>query len=230
MMLLSPLIMLMVFGTLIATRDKPPEGMLRTLIAAGAAAMVLLSVTQLVTNQFGFDRAGFRTYVLCGAPRRDILLGKNLSFVPLALGLGSVMLILVQIFLPTRFDHFLAGWPRMVSMFLIFCLVANVQSIIAPIQIAAGAMRPTNMKASIVLMHFGFLFLLPVMLSPTLLPLGVEYFAAEEWGTHGPFDLLLGVIEMGIVILVYWLVISWEGRLLQRREKKILETVTARAE
>ena len=40
-------------------------------------------MSQLLGNQFGFDRGGFRVYVLSPASRRDVLLGKNLSFVPL---------------------------------------------------------------------------------------------------------------------------------------------------
>ena len=47
--------------------------------------IALFGVLQLMSNQFGFDRDGFRVFVLCAAPRRDILLGKNLSFAPLAL-------------------------------------------------------------------------------------------------------------------------------------------------
>ncbi len=46
---------------------------------------MLFGFVQLMANQFGFDRDGFRVFVLCAAPRRDILLGKNLAFVPVAL-------------------------------------------------------------------------------------------------------------------------------------------------
>ena len=55
--------------------------------------MILLTMIQLVGNQFGFDRSGFRVYVLCAAPRRDILLGKNLAVAPLALGFSLVFVL-----------------------------------------------------------------------------------------------------------------------------------------
>ena len=59
---------------------------MRPLVAIGGMAFVLLGVVQMMANQFGFDRDGFRVFVLSAAPRRDILLGKNLAFAPLAAG------------------------------------------------------------------------------------------------------------------------------------------------
>ena len=49
---------------------------------------VLFGVVQLMANQFGFDRDGFRVFVLSAARRRDILLGKNLSFAPIVWAWG----------------------------------------------------------------------------------------------------------------------------------------------
>ena len=62
-----------------------PES-LRPLVAIGGMGVVLFGVLQLMGNQFGFDRDGFRVFVLCAGARRDILLGKNLAFAPVALG------------------------------------------------------------------------------------------------------------------------------------------------
>ncbi len=99
---------------------------------------------QIMANQFGFDRDGFRVFVLCSASRRDILLGKNLAFAPLALGMAAVLLIVVQVVSPLRIDHVLAMFPQFVSMFLLFCLLTNLISIYAPMHVAAGSMKPSN--------------------------------------------------------------------------------------
>ena len=61
-------------GGAASAKVEPPEA-IRPLMAFAAGAMVLLVCGgQLVGNQFGYDRAGFRAYVLSPAPRREILL------------------------------------------------------------------------------------------------------------------------------------------------------------
>src|SRR5439155_21288042 len=158
MMLLSPIIMLVVFGGMFLTRGGNPPEYVRPLIATGALTMVLLSMGQVVGNQFGFDRSGFRVFVLCSARRGDILLGKNLATAPLALGLAGVAVVALQIFTPMRWDHFLATLPQFVSMYVLYCLLANWLSIFAPMPIAAGSLRPTNAQFVPVLLHILFTF------------------------------------------------------------------------
>jgi ABC-2 type transport system permease protein len=231
MMLLTPVIMVAVFGSMVLTSSNAPPEEARPFIAAGAMAIVLLSVSQLVTNQFGFDRAGFRVFVLCAAPRRDILLGKNLAFAPLALGLGSVMAIVIQVLSPVGIAQFLALWPVMLSMYLVFCMMANLLSIHAPMAIAAGSMRPANMRGAVILLQLVFTIALPFALAPTMLPLLVELLVAELWSVTGlPISLVLALLELGLVAVVYHYVLRSEGRLLQRRERRILEIVAGRAE
>ena len=92
MMLLTPLLLGAVFGsTFLRGQNNLPEPA-RPLIASGGILLVLFGMLQLMANQFGFDRDGFRVFVLCAASRRDILFGKNLSFAPLALGLAALLL------------------------------------------------------------------------------------------------------------------------------------------
>jgi len=82
MMLLTPVIMLVVFGSLFMSNaftskgsKESPEWMqpftmpefVSPLIAYGAMSMSLLSIGQFVGNQFGFDRGGFRALVLSAA-------------------------------------------------------------------------------------------------------------------------------------------------------------------
>jgi len=229
MMLLGPLIMIVIFGSMIwaGSTELPPA--VRPLLAYGAMAMVLLSMGQVAGNQFGFDRSGFRVFVLCPARRRDILIGKNMAVAPLALSLGGLLALLVQVVYPVRFDYFLAALPQFVSMFLLFCLLANWMSILAPMPIAPGAFRPANPKGIPLLVHLGFTFLFPLALAPTLLPLAVEL-ACEPWLGGVPICLILSVLECAAVIWLYHRLLDWQGDLLQAREQRILEIVTAKAE
>jgi hypothetical protein len=231
MMLLTPLILVVVFGAMFLRRSLAPPDAARPLLAFGAIAMILFSMVQFVGNQFGFDRNGFRVFVLCGARRRDILLGKNLACAPLALSLGMLVVALLQVIYPMRLDYFLAVLFQLVSMYLLFCLLANWLSILAPLHIPAGSFRPTNLKGIPLLLQLAFMFLLPPVLAMTLLPLGVQVLL--EWlGLAGrvPICLLLSLAECGAVGYVYRLVLTWQGALLQAREQRILEIVTSKAE
>src|SRR5215218_7061767 len=77
--LLSPIIMLVVFSRMLTGAAAAPE-LMRPLRTAGIAAFVLvLGMAGPMGNQFGFDRAGFRAFVLSPVLRRSILMGKNLA-------------------------------------------------------------------------------------------------------------------------------------------------------
>ena len=101
MLLLTPFFMVIVFGSMLITRKSDVGDLGRTLLAFGAMAMTLLSFVQLVGNQFGFDRGGFRVFVLCPAPRRDILLGKNLAVAPIASQPGGTAALITWATAPT---------------------------------------------------------------------------------------------------------------------------------
>jgi hypothetical protein len=203
----------------------------RPLIAFGVMCMVLLGTMQLMCNQFGIDRDGFRVFVLCAAPRRDILLGKTLAFAPVALSMALIFLVIMQVFCPLRVDHFLAMPPQFVSMFLLSAVVNNSLSIYAPIGLAPGSMKPASVRLVPVLLQlaaFGIVF--PPLQALTLLPLGIE--AALEslgWSAGIPVCLLLSLAECAAVVFIYRFVLGWQGSLFQAREQTILETVTGRA-
>lgn len=232
MMLLSPLIMAVIFGTMLLRRSglQNVSDWIRPLFGVGAMFVVLFGVLQLMSNQFGFDRGGFRIFVLSAASRRDILLGKNLAFAPFVAGMALVLLVAVQVFVPMRVDHFLAMFPQFVSMFLLFCLLTNLLSIYAPIYIAAGALRHSKPKMSVVLSQLlTFVILFPLTQVLTLLPLGIEVLIKSQgWIAQVPVYLILSLLQCALVVLIYRLLLSWQGGLFQSREQQIVEIVTNR--
>jgi ABC-2 type transport system permease protein len=232
MMLLAPIILVVVFGGIFMQRSgsQVPE-MVRPLIALGMMAAILLSMVQIVGNQFGFDRSGFRVFVLCPAKRRDILLGKNLAMLPVSLTLGLMVVLAVQFVLPMRWDYFLAALPEALSMYLLFCLMANCLSILAPMYIAPGAMRPSNVKVIPVLLQLAAMLLQPLIMALCLLPLGAQIVLEEFGMVPGvPIGLALAVLVCAAIIYVYYLTVCLQGRWLQSRELRILEIVTAKQE
>jgi hypothetical protein len=231
MVLLTPLLMIPIFGAiLVQGRQAVPE-LVRPLFATGAIAIILFGLLQLMVNQFGFDRDGFRVYVLSAARRRDILLGKNLAVLPVATALALLLLPAVVWFYPLRLDHALALIPQFVSMYLMLCMLTNPLSILAPYALPAGTMKPSNVKVGIVLVQvLVFLFVFPLTQGLTLLPLGLEAFAnLMGWAQGVPVCLLLSLAGCALVILIYALSLEWLGALLLAREQRILEVVTSRA-
>jgi hypothetical protein len=231
MMLLVPVIMVLVFGSVLMTTGAAPPEPVRPLMAVGAAAFVLLMAAQLVGNQFGYDRTGFRAYVLSPIPRRDVLLGKNLAVAPPVLGLAAAAVALIAVVFPMRFDHLPAVLAQVAALYLLFCLMANGLSILAPIPIAAGSFQPSNVRIVPILFHLGFIAVVPFVLAFVLLPLGVEVLLAELAGLRGwPVALALSLVVLAAVVFAYRRVLTVQGNWLSAREQAILEVVTAKAE
>jgi hypothetical protein len=116
-------------------------------------------------------------------------------------------------------------------MFLLFCLLANVVSILTPMPMAAGSVQPTGVKLVPVLMQMLLMMLYPILLLPTLLPAGLEVLLAELNVVRGvPIALPLAVLVLVGVVAFYRLVVTWEGRLLAAREQTILGIVTSKVE
>jgi hypothetical protein len=230
MMMLTPVIFAAFFGSMVL--KMPREGLesLRPLIGVGAIGIALFGVLQLMSNQFGFDRDGFRIFVLCAVPRREILLGKNLSFAPLALIMTLILLTIVEVIRPLRLEHVVAMAFQFVSMYLLFCLLTNLMSIYAAVPIAVGSLKPAKPKFTTVLLQMlMFTFFFPLSQLPTLLPLGIEFALESQGWTAGlPVCLLLSVAECAAIVVFYRFALGWQGELLHDREQKLLEIVTSR--
>ena len=231
LMLLTPIIMVFVLGGMMIRNSTTVAASLRPLLAFGAMAMILLGKGDLLSNQFGFDRNGFRVFILCPARRWEILLGKNLALAPLVLGLGVVLVGIVQLATPMRIDLFIATFPQLVSMYFVACLLANFMSIMAPRPVGAGVFRSGHQRWIPFAFHLAFIFVYPACLAPMLLPLAIESILEDLHMLQGvPVCLILSIVECIGVLYFYRFILGLQGQLLQSREKKILETVTSKAE
>jgi hypothetical protein len=169
--------------------------------------------------------------VLSPAPRKDILLGKNLSMAPFILGFMLIVIALFQFRFPMRIDHLIGLLAQTVPMYLVFCLIGNMLSIIAPMPTAAGSMKPVKPRAATILIHLVFVVLFPLGLAPTLIPLGIEFLlsmsATMPWF---PVYMVLAILECALVVWLYPLALQSQGEFFQRRERRILEVVTTKTE
>lgn len=231
MLFLGPVIMVMVFGALLFAVQGTVPAVVRPLIAVGGTAFLFFTGIQVAGNTFGYDRSGFRVFVLSPVPRRDILFGKNLAVAPLLLGAAFAVAAIVGCVFPMRWHHYPLVLVQIVTLYLVFCLLVNTLSIYAPMPIAAGAINPKNVKLTPILWQFGFMLLFPQLLAVVVAPLGIEALIEETAGVSGwPIALVLSVGLLGLAWLLYRAVLTAQGKWLAKREKDILQVVVSQVE
>jgi hypothetical protein len=231
MNLLTPVIMLVVFTGMFAGQSGTAPEILRPLTTSSLAAfMLIIGLLGPVGNQFGYDRAGFRSFVLSPIPRRDVLIGKNLSLLPFAIAAMAPVVALSQWSNPMRLDHLLGVLFHLVTLYLVFCLAANLLSIVAPMALKPGSGMPAPHQGVRAFYPLAFMLLAPLPLGLTLIPLGFEaLLTAMDWYTWFPAYLVLSIVQAAAAVWLYRVAVDWEGDLLQRREQRILDIVGARA-
>jgi hypothetical protein len=254
MLLVTPLIMAVVFGAMILPRQsaRPPDPaaqgaspqgaqrwggtgplpeLARPFTATGAMAFTVFVLLQLLCNQFGFDRDGFRALVLLPTPRRYILMAKNLAIAPFALGIGVIVLVVVKFVVRSSWVVVAAAALQLLAMYLLASIAGNLASIIAPYRISPGSLKPTKTTTRTTLLILAFHLTFPVVLAPAFVPPIVELMA-RSFGKFAtvPINLLLSVPLLAFVAGLYWIALAGTATLLEHREKEILQAVTQEVE
>jgi hypothetical protein len=232
MMLATNFIMLLIFGTMIFVKRSANIGeSFKPLIATGAVVFMCLGLSQLMYNLFGFDRAGFRQLVLLPTPRKQILLGKNLAFLPIALGTGVILLIFIKVVMDISFVIVIAACLQLLAAFLMLSMVGNMISILVPYRIAAGSLKPTKSSTKTGVLIFLSRMFFPMIVAPIFFPPAMGLlFSRFSLLPAAPVNLLFSAGLSALLVLFYRLSLGPLGELLQRREKEILEIVTKEIE
>jgi ABC-2 type transport system permease protein len=209
---------------------KVPEAA-KPFIATGAVAFSIFMLIQFFGNQFGFDRDGFRALVLSPADRRLILLGKNLACLPVGVLGGLMLLLLISMRLHPPPLVLVAAVFQLAAILLLAALVGNVCSILVPYRIQQGSMKPTKMPCLAIVTILVCQMLFPIAMAPAFVPPLAEYLWQKAgWLAAVPVNLLLSAVLAAVLALVYWQTLGPLGRLLQRRETRILGIVTVEVE
>jgi hypothetical protein len=182
---------------------------------------------QLLFNQFGFDRDGFRALVLLPVERWQILLGKNLACLPFALAAGVVFLAAVTVIARLSADVVVAAVLQLFAAHFLVCVPGNWLSVMLPYRVSQGSLKPTKMPFVTQLVMVVGHMLFPVMLLPVFVPVLAALLCEQAgWLPGFPVSLLLSVVLLVICLLGYWVSLGPTGRLLQGREKAILLAVS----
>jgi hypothetical protein len=233
MALATNFIILLLLGPMIYVRHLSDlSNNLKLFIASGGPIMfTFLGMSHLMFNQFGFDRGGFRQLALLPVPRRHILLGKNLALLPIAVGIGLTLLVLVKIILRISFTIVLAAGLQLLATFLLLSIAGNLISILVPYRITPGSMKRTKTSAMTTLQIYISRLLSPLSMVPMFIPPAIGLlFSRLGWLPAGPVILLLSTVLLGLLVFFYRLSLPGLGNLMLRREKQILKVVTEKVE
>ncbi|HWW03585.1 MAG TPA: hypothetical protein VNZ64_28030 [Candidatus Acidoferrum sp.] len=232
MAFIMPLVMILALGSAQFTRPQYALPHYWTAFAATAAAVLAaFSFAQAMSNAFGLDRNGFRALVLLPTRRHHILLAKNLAFFPFVAGVGLVLLLLAKLLLRVSWFDCLAGLLQVPLAFMLFSLTCNLLAILVPYRLSQSTLQAKKPKAIVFFAVFLSMLVLPLVMSPTLIPAGFQLlWSLEGWAPWLPVNLLLTVLLLAGAGGLYWGLLPLQGRLLQRREQAILKEVTEEIE
>ena len=225
-------VILVVVGSSVLFRAVPKASAdFAPFIATFGVIFSLFFMIQFLMNQFGNDREGFRAFVLSPVDRRQILIGKNVATLP-APAIGAFLqVVIVSIWLKLPPLVVLASIFQVVSGVLVLGMGGNLLSILLAYRIQPGTMKATKMPGLSVFFLVLSQFLFPVAMSPLLLaPLFDLIVQKNSSVPAGVVSLAISAIMALVIATIYWWSTGPLGRLLYRRETKILQTVTAEVE
>jgi ABC-2 type transport system permease protein len=231
MALFGQVVMTVVFTILIFRPGRGGPGFFESGAGALFAMLVLMGSAQVLFNQFGFDRDGFRSHILAPIARKDLLLGKTLAAFPLVAGTGFFMLVMGLVLRFLTPPAFVSATLTLAAGYFLFSVLGNWLSIIAPYKIAAGSLKPTKVPPRVSLILFGGLLLSPVAGAVMFLPTLVEILFRPLLPSLAPYlNMTASALLLGVAIAWYVATGPSLGRLLERREKDVLAAVTREIE
>ncbi len=228
MQLIGPVMVLLMLALVLGSQRKDVSTALSPLLATGLILMTAVTCTNLLWNQFGFDRQAFRCYVLLPVSGQDLLLGKNLSVAAICGPILLMAIVAVFFFLPIKWVDLLACLPTGISILLIMLMIGNYLSTRFPMPVSAHSIRKTRMRWQTVLAHLAVtFFFLPLLMTVPTAPMGIQaacrYFGVLPWF---PVGLTLALFVCGLVTWVYWQLLPVAGGFVERRKRDILLEVT----
>ena len=227
----SFIVLLVVGGSLLFRASSSIPEWAQPFAITGLTVFSLFFMVQFLSNQFGFDRDGFRALVLSPADRRSILIGKNLACLPAPATTSLILITAMTIWMRLSPAVFVSTVFQLMAGLLLLGIGGNLMSILMPYRIQPGTMKPTKMPGAVVFMMVLAQFAFPLVMAPVFLAplLGLLWHKAGG-PPAGLVELLLSIMMAAIVALIYWRALGPLGRLLQRRETKILGVVTVEVE
>lgn len=232
MLFIGPVILGVMFILMVITNRIPkiPAG-LEPLAWIGAIGILTFMCLMLLLNVFGMDRSGFRCFILMPANRSDVLIGKNLSMLPVICAIAIVFAMGLYYIAPIGPLTLLACACQTLITLALSSMVGNWVSIQFPIPMNPGTSKPAQVNLVTMLVQMVVMMVCPLFIFPGALFFGIDWVLAYFFSIrYIPAFAILSLVELWLVFKLYLYVLERQGRLLQLRETKILEILTANAE
>jgi hypothetical protein len=178
-------------------------------------------LSSLTSNLFGYDGAGVRAFVLSPAPRRTILLGKNLAMLCVAMsGVGVVTLTNRLVYGPLSWRAHLFGALSFLFFASVFTAFGNVLSARYPKRIEFGKRMNASGVAGLLMVP-----VLVLVIVPPALAVLAGWAAGSAW-----VGCAILAAFAAVALGSYALTLGAQGRAFERRELGVLEAVARRDE
>ena len=188
--------------------------------------LTLIGFPAFLFSTFSYDRDGFRAFMLCPAPRHEILHGRNIGIGILTLICGVLTLVYVQYFITTGPGWFLGTLIQIPACFLILALLGNAISIFLPIGFKRGSMSPVNVKVvPAVAIYVGVLLGPALAMTPASIAWSIGKVAYYADWPGGWVYFGLSVLQLVITWVVYRMCLVPLGRGLWNQETEIVQVV-----
>ena len=194
-------------------------------LTAIAVVMLVGAPLALACNLFAFDGHGFCLYRLAGVPARTLILGKCLALLPVFLTLAGAVVAVAALFGSMAGTHVVATVFQAGIVFLASCMLGGALSIRLPYPVSYTSMTRAGSFSA------GFLALLAELAVLALLILMAERALAiedtfREVGSGFPVYLALSMVEFGVSIVAFRVVLDRLARQLVKRSDHIVDAVT----
>lgn len=232
MAFIAPAVITIVMSSLLLGHDKSGLGPISAPLAStGAVMLAVFAMAPIMSNAFGIDRSAFRGLMLLPTARDQILLAKNLACLPFNFSIATLVMFGVRFVVHMPWLIFLAGLVQAITAFLLFALMGNATSILAPFRLNPGTLQAKKPKATVMLAGLVAMFLTPIVSLPILIPAGLQILCSYMgWVPWLPVDLIVALAVLAGAAALYRALLPAQGRLLQRREQRILREVTEETE
>lgn len=184
------------------------------------------------SNIFGFDRSGFRFWVLSGLPRSEILRGRNWMFGVMVLIIAVAAMIGTNLLWKYSWLRALEALLAFVAYLPLYLVLSNVISILAPFPMAAQGFQPKEFNWKSVVLNLVLTTIIPIIMGLCSIPWAIEFglHTAVPASQKLPIALLLMPLLVGCSWWLYESFLEIVGELLHSREKNLLAVVTSHVE
>ncbi len=191
------------------------------LLATGGVMYVFLLLSGMSCNLFAFEEGGMRTLILSPIERRKILMGKNLVVTLIAAVFSTVLLLINGIVFRDLAPQTLAfAFLSFIVFASMIAIIGNWFSITFPKKMQFGKRMNVSGLAG--------LLLIPLLLLMGVPP-SVAMLAGYFWESFVVEFVVLAACAL-FTVMLYLLLIDYQGRSLARREVDILEVVKERSD